>query len=375
MRPTPRGRETRRRRRCGPVPAPARRGRGPQPGRATPTCAPPEPGRPAGPRLVPGRSWALGAGGRGSPGRLAAPSSRRVCREAATPGPPPGPGLRAGAAGRCLRWGGPGGPRCARKRVPGKPRPAAEGPARDGGAACGVGGRLCLAGLQPGAVKPGRGRRRPAPPAPGFKAELPPLSPRGAPGRAQGPRGLKSPPSRPGTQPPHGTATGLNTLIYGGKSRPGAPPRRAPPALPVPPRAVLSGRALGRPAPRRPGERSETRFSESGLRVAARRRRLAWASPAPGEGAHRGRGMGSGPRAPPARPPPPRPRRRPRLPQSGARPRRRPWGRLRPGGSRCTRRRRASEPRGRPRRALRARASPACSAEASAPPARARPRF
>lgn len=47
---------------------------------------------------------------------------------AATPGPPPGPGLRAGAAGRCVRQGGPGGPRCGGKLVPGKPRPAAEGP-------------------------------------------------------------------------------------------------------------------------------------------------------------------------------------------------------------------------------------------------------
>lgn len=50
------------------------------------------------------------------------------CPQAATPGPPPGPGLRAGAAGRCLRQGGPGGPRCGGKRVPGKPRPAAEEP-------------------------------------------------------------------------------------------------------------------------------------------------------------------------------------------------------------------------------------------------------
>lgn len=40
----------------------------------------------------------------------------------------PGPGLRAGAAGRCVRQSGPGGPRCGGKLVPGKPRPAAEGP-------------------------------------------------------------------------------------------------------------------------------------------------------------------------------------------------------------------------------------------------------
>lgn len=52
-----------------------------------------------------------------------------------------------------LRQGGPGGPRCGGKRVPGKPRRAAQGPPRGGGAARGavVGGRR--------AAPPGAGRR------------------------------------------------------------------------------------------------------------------------------------------------------------------------------------------------------------------------
>lgn len=53
---------------------------------------------------------------------------------AASSGLPRGrsPGLRAGAAGRCVRQGGPGGPRCSGKRVPGKLRPIEEGPVRGG---------------------------------------------------------------------------------------------------------------------------------------------------------------------------------------------------------------------------------------------------
>lgn len=65
-----------------------------------------------------------------------APGSRR----AAATGPQPSPGLRAGAAGRCLRQGGPGGPRCSRKCALGKPSPAEERSARGEGR-IGVGGQ------------------------------------------------------------------------------------------------------------------------------------------------------------------------------------------------------------------------------------------
>lgn len=99
---------------------------------------------PAGSPPESARAWAP-VGRRPPAAASGTPGSRRVQnRHSGAPaGPQPGPGLRAWAAGRYVRQGGPGGPRCGGKRVPGKPRPAAEGPARDAGAARGI-GRLRL---------------------------------------------------------------------------------------------------------------------------------------------------------------------------------------------------------------------------------------
>lgn len=136
--------------------------------------------------------------------------------QAATPGPPPGPGLRAGAAGRCLRQGGPGGRRCGGNRVPGKPRRAAEGPRPAGSEVRG----WRSAGPRHGSPGRGRATRRPRAPSSTPRPRLSPKraasAPRrprtGAPSEPPAARKCRSPrghtPALPGPREDHPLGAG-----------------------------------------------------------------------------------------------------------------------------------------------------------------------